>query len=116
MGQGLKEKSTLDLCIRNRQPIPDWITDAPMLQEGLGLYYSAFWELTTCRPIGQVEGPIPWTAVEMYCQSHELFGAQKADFHHHIAVMDHAYLDERAKKLKAKLEADKNKGPRSRRK
>lgn len=94
----------IELAVRNRTPIPDKILNAPELQLGLSLYYSGFWDLTTCRPEA---GPIPWTAIEMYCHSYELEGAQKEDFHFHITEMDSAYLDYRARKTQAKVEASK---------
>lgn len=87
--------------------MPDKIVNAPALQDGLSLYYAGFWALTTCRMIGMGEGPIPWTAVEMYCESNGIYASQRADFHYHISEMDEAYLEYRAGKIKAKTDASK---------
>jgi hypothetical protein len=32
----------------------------------------AFWDLHTCRKLGVVAGPIPWTATEQYARSPSL--------------------------------------------
>ena len=37
---------------------------------GLTWVWEAFWELSTCRAVGAVMGPIPWTAVRAYGEAH----------------------------------------------
>lgn len=75
----------------------DKVPVAPELRMGLELYYSAFWDLHTCRPIGMGEGPISWLSVDAYATARGFDEEQRDDLHHHIRVMDRAYLEHRAK-------------------
>lgn len=86
--------------MRERQPLPQAIRDAPELDVGLDMYYQAFADLSSCRPIGFGEGRIPWTAVEQYADSLGLQGDQREDLHHHMTEMDMVYLEWSAKKTK----------------
>jgi hypothetical protein len=72
--------------------LPPAIRDAPELRLGLGLYYSAFWDLDSCRSIGMGEGPISWLAIDAYATARGLDTEQRADLHYFIPVMDRAYL------------------------
>lgn len=65
---------------------------------GLEFYYQAFVELNSCRMQGMSEGPIPWTAIEQYCQLKDITGHQKEDLFTHIEEMDAAYLQHGANK------------------
>jgi hypothetical protein len=58
----------ISAAIRRRQPIPDVVSNAPQLFEGLGTYYDAFTELSTCRTSGMAMGPIPWLAINEYAK------------------------------------------------
>lgn len=86
------------MCLRERKPLPKAIQDAPSLLQGLELFYLAFMDLGTSRSIGFGEGPIPWTAIYMYCQAHEIEGEQQEDMFYHIQQMDSTYLEFKAKK------------------
>lgn len=59
---------------------------------GLEFFYQAFRDLNSCRTQGMSEGPIPWTAIEQYCQLNSIEGQQKEDLFHHVREMDDAYL------------------------
>lgn len=48
--------------------------------------------------MGFGEGPIPWLAVQSYCNEMGLAGDQRADMFDHIRLMDATYLEFRAKK------------------
>lgn len=89
-------------CARSRSPLPEAIANAPELSPGLGLYFAAFFDLTTCRSQGAYsQGPIPWTAIDRYAEANEFAGEQRQDLFHHVRAMDEAYLAwarERAKK------------------
>jgi hypothetical protein len=110
--QGPTEKTIVEQCIRNRMPLPQSIANAPELYEGLELFYVAFMELTTCRALGMAEGPIPWTAVQSYCNELGLVGEQREDMFFHIREMDTCYLEFRAKKTQQQSLAQ-SKGPRT---
>lgn len=98
MNQGPREARIIKECARAKMPLPKAIANAPSLHLGLELYMQGFNDLDSSRIIGMVEGPIPWGAVQAYCDSHELDDEQTANMHHHIREMDAAFLEERAKK------------------
>jgi hypothetical protein len=62
------------------------------------LYYLAYMDLDSCRSVGFAEGPIPWTAVQLWAQVHDLDKDTTAALHHHVREMDKAYLKHRSKK------------------
>lgn len=79
-------------------PLPDRIQNAPKLWPSNGLYWSAFWDLTTCRTTGWSVAPIPWTAMKEYAEVHG-FDERQTDFLFYIVrSMDNAYMDLRARK------------------
>ena len=78
--------------MRERLPLPSKIAKAPTLHIGLELYYDAFWELSTCRATGWSIGPIPWSAVNDYATTFGFDSEQRDALHHHIRVMDNAYI------------------------
>jgi hypothetical protein len=63
---------------------------------GLELYFTAFFDLTSCRSIGMGEGPIPWLAINMYCQANGIVGEQREDVLYQIQQLDQEYLTWRA--------------------
>jgi len=79
-------------------PLPDRIAKAPDLHIGLELYYAAFWELDTCRPIGWGMGPIPWAAVKDYAQTFDLDEEQQESLFFLVRKMDNEYLKYMSKK------------------
>lgn len=84
--------------MRTGQPLPDAIQNAPELWPGMGVYYSAWVELDSCRMIGFNVGPVPWTAIEEYCIRLDLDIDEKADMHFFLRKLDGAYLDHQRKK------------------
>lgn len=82
-------------------PLPDRIKNKPILLPGLHFIYSAFWELTTCRQIGMVEGPIPWTAIYQYALAHGIHDSDEIDrLSALVKHMDMRYLTHVRKKNK----------------
>lgn len=67
-------------------------------------------DLTTCRSIGQVEGPISWLAIREWAADHALEGEQRDDLFYHIYTLDATYLEHVSKKMKATIEEPKVKG------
>ena len=59
---------------------------------GLSMYFTAFWELSTCRQIGMGVGPIPWTAMLDYARYMELDWEQTEDLLYIVRKMDDAFL------------------------
>lgn len=101
MEQGPTEKFIIEQCIRQNMPLPDAIANAPVLEIGLDLFFTAFMDLNSCRNIGVGEGPIPWTAKQMYAKEElNLEGEQRDDFFYYINRLDTAYLDHKAKQRK----------------
>lgn len=82
----------MEECIRRGQPPPEGIQNAPVLYDGLNLYYTAFLDLHGCRQLGTVLGPIDWLAIDRYCERHEIMGEQYEDMHYFVARMDEAFL------------------------
>ena len=91
--QGPVEKTILEQCLREGLKIPDKIAGAPELVWGLGLYYTAFGDLMSSRQTGFGIGPIPWDAIQGYCDHHRLDADQTEAMHFHIQSMDAAFLE-----------------------
>ena len=96
--QGPTEQRILEQCYRQKMPIPESIKNAPELLSGLQFYYTAFYDLGSCRMGGMSEGEIPWSEARMYANTHELTGPEFHDFWKIIKEMDIAYLKFRADK------------------
>lgn len=79
-------------------PLPPKIVNAPTLKLGLELFITGFYDLSTCRSYGFGEGPIPWTAIQRYCEVNEITGVQREDFIYFMGFLDAAYLKFKLKK------------------
>lgn len=79
------------------KPYPKVIADAPELLVGLELFYEAFYDLTSCRG-GMGDGPIPWTAIEEYCNQTGIYDEQRERMHEYMRGMDNAFLEHHRKK------------------
>lgn len=84
--------------MRERLPLPRRIQDAPELHLGLEIYYDAFFDLHTCRPVGMGLGSIPWSVMKDYALTWGLDEDQMVDLFYYVRAMDKAYLDWVAKK------------------
>ena len=91
-------------------PIPERIANKPQLDMGLQLYYSAFFDLTTCRPSGMGICPIPWTAIREYALTFEFDSEQEEALYCYIRAMDSVFM----KYHDDKAENKPNPGPKSR--
>lgn len=90
--------------------MPDAIKNAPELLPGLQFVFEAFGELNTTRAMGQVEGPIPWTAIREYAEVYDVRGDEFDEFNYLIRAMDLEYMSFRSEELKrqnAKLQKPK---------
>lgn len=73
---------------------------------GVELYYIAFMDLTSCRSVGYIlPGPIPWSAIHIYCEAHQIEGEQREDVFYHVQHLDKSYLDWMTKKHKQHVAA-----------
>ncbi len=81
-------------------PLPGKIANKPILREGLGVYHTAFTELTTTRALGMAEGPIPWTAIDSYGYRHGYWADEFDRLVEIIHGLDNAYLKYRSDKQK----------------
>lgn len=99
--QGPTEKTIVEQCIRMNRELPSAIADKPALMPGLELFYVSFIDLTTCRG-GMGDGPIPWTAIEQYCDAIDVIGGQRARLHACVRAMDNVMLEHHRKKNDAK--------------
>lgn len=102
MEQGPTEEVILKQCVRQHRPAPDKIVNAPRVREGLDIFWRAFFDLTTCRTLGWVEGPIPWTAIDRYAAANDYEGSQREDLFHHVRRMDEAFLNWQKSKKESK--------------
>ena len=87
------EKKIAEDCRRKKLPLPKDVENAPVLNEGLELFYSAFAELSTCRSFGMSVGPIPWTAIKQYSDYYEFDADLFDDLVYYIGAMDKTYIE-----------------------
>jgi hypothetical protein len=67
---------------------------------GSELFMTAFFSLTSTRTYGLEQGPIPWGAIQEFCDRNEIEGEQREDVVHHVRLLDNTYLEESRKKAK----------------
>lgn len=97
MEQGGVSESIVSQAVRQGLPVPNKILNAPEVLPGLEFYYHAFVELSTCRNVGMVEGPIPWIAMDTYAQRLGLEGDDYEYFTTLLQTVDMMYLSYREK-------------------
>lgn len=79
---------------------------------GLQFYYSAFWTLSSCRPVGMGEGRIPWSSVNAYSLRYRLDDVELDHLWVLITQMDGEYLKFANKKATTGIgDKDKTKTP-----
>lgn len=69
------------------------------------MYYEAFTELSTCRPVGMGIGPVPWTAIDRYGRRYGFEGDGFVYLVRMVRALDDAFLAhsrEKAKEEEAK--------------
>lgn len=99
--QGPIEQKIIDQCIREKLPLPDRIQNAPEMTWGLELFYLAWRELDTMRPVAMAEGAIPWSAVLDFAIAHDIDGDLREELCYQVRALDNAYLKWRAEKRDA---------------
>lgn len=98
---GKDEDWLVEQAMRSGAPLPDRIKNAPELLQGLELYLLAFMELTSCRGLGYGSvGPIPWLAIDRYCEVHRVEGESREDLFYQVQRLDKVYLEWQTDKSK----------------
>jgi hypothetical protein len=100
--QGPTEAKIIEQAARLKMPLPDAIKNAPTLEFGLELFYTAFMDLSSERSSGWTTGPIRYSVILEYCAAHEITGEQRDDMLYHIRAMDATYLEHSRKKSETK--------------
>ncbi len=73
--------------------LPAGFLDRPLLAYGNRFLWDAFWELTTERPLGfGAEGRIPFSAIRIFADDHDLAGDVFEWFRRVMREMDSEYL------------------------
>jgi hypothetical protein len=95
---GPSEQNIAKQALRQGQPLPDRIANAPELNLGLALYLNAFFELDTERTNGFGLGRIPLSTIRDYAIGYEFDEHQTEDLFMYVKRMDIAYLEYVGKK------------------
>lgn len=88
----------MEECSKFGMPLPEKIRNAPTLHMGSELYYAGFLDLTSCRSLGHVVGPVSYLTMLDYCNAHAILGEQRDDFLWIVPRLDQKYLNWLAKK------------------
>jgi len=82
------------------RPIPESAVP-PELPDGLELYLSHFWELSTDRSIGfGCVGPIPWSILDKYARAHCDTDVELEDFVYYIRALDSEFMTMKNEEVK----------------
>lgn len=89
--------------------LPAFVADAPMPEPEAGLFWTAFWQLGTCRRWRSA--PVPWDACQLWATAHGLSEGDTADLHAIVRAIDARYLElqaraDAAEREKARADAD----------
>ena len=76
---------------------------------GLSWDWQAFWELSTCRSLGALMGPIPWTAIHVYAQAQGLNTDEAQLLHEAVRHMDTVWLNYHTEAAKVKTKSQPTK-------
>lgn len=89
--------------MREGLELPARIKNAPSMPFGLQLYYTAFFELSSCRQASMGVGPISWLAVQDYGLALGLDEDQIEDLHFFVRKLDNEYIRVENTKMKTKI-------------
>lgn len=59
------------------------------------------------------EGPIPWTAIDRYCEVYRIAGEQREDLFYHVQSLDRAYLEWSRERMKKQTEQRAARAPKT---
>lgn len=95
---GLIEQGIAKQAIAAGNPLPDRIANAPELEEGLEVYFEAYFDLDTERHHGMGLMQIPWSSIQKYAEANQFDEEQTEELHAYIRQMDNANLARLGKK------------------
>lgn len=101
-----REAWVIPLAVERNQPLPAWVDEEPDLEPLERFFLDAFWDLSTCRALGMVIGPIPTTAMREYADRYQLDWENSRDFVTILREMDAGFLDWHRTKRPGKLDGD----------
>ncbi|MDQ1446820.1 MAG: hypothetical protein QOI20_3284 [Acidimicrobiaceae bacterium] len=90
---------------KGREPTPEQETilaDRPDHDDAVQLVVIAYKALETCRPLGLIAGRIPWTAIDRWCERHELDDSAASILIDAVCYVDAEDFKKRAKAANAK--------------
>lgn len=91
--QGELERNIIERSRKYKLPLPDSIKNAPILFDGLELYYNAFWRLSTCRSVGMSVGNITYFDCVKYCTINDIIGEQSENLIEIVLKMDKIFIE-----------------------
>lgn len=93
----------MEAAIAKGRPLPQWYLDEPTMFVGYDWFITAFWRLTTDRPMANGGlGPIPWSSRLQYAIVHGIPRDMIEAFVDIIGILDTAYLKWMAKEMQPK--------------
>ena len=98
---------SVEAAIEKGRPLPDWAQNIPELLPGEDFYMKAFFDLSTCREVGNAIGPIPWNIIIEYAKHSGLDRDTTSCFVQIIRQMDSEYLDIQQNEMKRQQEIAK---------
>lgn len=85
-----KDAKHLEALARTGVSVPE--LESSISLAGIGIYWQAFFELSTCRHYGaNIPGPIPWTAIKHYSESEAFTEDEEFYLFSIVRAMDSAY-------------------------
>lgn len=87
--QGPVEQTIIKACMRDGIPLPKKIAEAPELQLGLELYFSAYLDLMTSR---NPDSAISWATMMGYARAYEFDEEQTDDLIFYVQRLDGAHM------------------------
>lgn len=106
-----REEQIIEQCKARAIPLPEKIANKPFLWMGLELFYHAFFDLNTCRPVGMALCPIPWLCMRDYARTFEFDEDQEERLYYFIRQMDDAFLQYHDKKAKSEMKTKSSTKP-----
>lgn len=84
---------SVETAKKKGRPLPQWYLDEPDIDPINNFYLQAFYDLSTCRNIGQILGPIPWNIIVQYAEYSGLEIDMTDLFIRVMRSLDLAYLE-----------------------
>ena len=98
---GESEANVIKGCFASKQPLPQFVKDAPELFFGLEVYIDSFWKLSRDRSSGMGPGPIPYSSLLNFAENLDLLEEDVEDFCYLLMEMDTEFLAYASEKAEA---------------